>query len=193
MEEKLRAYKKRTNKELQKQITQAVKRANTIVESAENVKTSALWKSQVEHLKEIGLAGKRNTFAGNTKGLSKSELVLRLRELEYFNDWDIESTYGRRRMENREQKAFEEFLKENPNWKYEEWREMVEVTGALGDDFVKTNYSSDDIKELMERAGNQDIDNYSVLKALKDSVDEKKGLTQTLRMDDVYMRLGIKV
>lgn len=182
-------YNKMSVKDLQKEISKAVSEANKRVNSAD--KTSKAWSKQVQHLKDIGLTGKRSTFAGNTKGLKKTELIVRLRELEYFNGWDTESAYGRRAETDRERKAYETFLKDNPNWSYEEWREMVEVVGALGDDFIKKNYSSDDVKEIFERASSNGIDNVSVLKALKGSVEESKGLTQQERIDDVYDRLGI--
>ena len=76
---------------------------------------------------EIGL--------GKLKSKSKPELILQARELHSFLQWDISTPEGQRQWEAREKKEWETFNRNFSEYglSKEEWRDLVEVFGAVGE------------------------------------------------------------
>lgn len=138
-----------TTKELKQRIRALTSQVNKkIVEYEKKGAKNIPVNNAITRLKELG--------TGNTKakqvglGLTykrKAELIRQYRELEYFESWDIFTPDGKRKIEAREQKAWESFSKDNPNINYDEWRNMVETFGAIGDS-VLNQFGSSNIVEL---------------------------------------------
>lgn len=72
---------------------------------------------------------------GKISSKSKSELILQARELHSFLQWDISTPEGQRQWEARETKEWESFSKNFSEYglSKEEWRDLVEVFGAVGE------------------------------------------------------------
>ena len=68
---------------------------------------------------------------------SKAELQKKARELEYFNQWKGSETVAIAR--NKDYKKYQAFIN-NPdnsdfsNYSYQQWRDLVEMLGSLGDE-----------------------------------------------------------
>ena len=72
---------------------------------------------------------------GNITSKSKSELIPQARELHSFLQWDISTPEGQRQWEARETKEWKTFSKNFSEYglSKEEWRDLVEVFGAVGE------------------------------------------------------------
>lgn len=109
---------------------------------------STLIKSEISTLKSLGTGNMKSKKVGlGFLGKKKSELVQQARELEYFENWDIETPSGRRKIEARERRAWETFSRRNPEYSYDEWRNLVEVFGAIGKKDLD-KFGSEQVREL---------------------------------------------
>ena len=204
-----KAWKDKTVKELQSEIRELTKQVNTRVASIKL--TSELPKdveqavNYMKRLSGVETGVDKTTRAKQEIGLGfagkrKKELILQARELSSFLRWDIESEEGLRQLEAREKTEWESFEKHHPDmgWTYEEWRKLVEVTGALGHDIVNKfgseTIASDFIKRIQPNADGtpSSIDGDKYLRAMMDTIKESEGagLTQTKLMDLLRGKLG---
>ena len=193
-----KAWKDKTVKELQSEIRELTKQVNTRVASIKLTRELPKDVEQaVNYMKR--LSGVEAGFDKTTrakqeiglglKGKSKKELILQARELSSFLRWDIESEEGLRQLEAREKTEWETFQKHHKymDVTYEEWRKLVEVTGALGHDIINKfgseTIASDFIKRIQpnEDGTPSKIDGETYLRAMLDTIKESegKGLTQT--------------
>ena len=199
-----KAWKDKTVKELQSEIRELTKQANTRVASIKltrelpkDVEQAVNYMKRLSGVKtgvdkttrakqEIGLG---------LKGKSKSELILQARELSSFLRWDIESEEGLRQLEAREKTEWESFEKNHPGWTYEDWRKFVEVSGALGSDIINKFGSETIASDFLKRIRTNDVestDGDKYIKAMMDSIKESEGagLSQTELVDLLRDKLG---
>lgn len=67
---------------------------------------------------------------------TKDEYKRYYRELKYGLEWDTTTENGRRQLELREQKAYNTFKRKYGDIPYQEWRDLVETFGALGESML---------------------------------------------------------
>ena len=199
-----KAWKDKTVKELQSEIRDLTKQANTRVASIKltrelpkDVEQAVNYMKRLSGVKtgvdkttrakqEIGLG---------LKGKSKAELILQARELSSFLRWDIESEEGLRQLESREKTEWETFERNHPGWSYEDWRKFVEVSGALGSDIINKFGSETIASDFLKRIRTNDVestDGDKYIKAMMDSIKESEGagLSQTELVDLLRDKLG---
>ena len=204
-----KAWKDKTVKELQSEIRDLTKQVNTRVASIkltrELPKDVEQAVNYMKRLSGVETGVDRTTRAKQEiglglKGKRKKELILQARELSSFLRWDVESEEGLRQLEAREKTEWESFEKHHPDmgWTYEEWRKLVEVTGALGHDIVNKfgseTIASDFLKKIQpnEDGTPSKIDGDKYLRAMLDAIEESEGegMTQTELMDLLRGKLG---
>ena len=201
-----KAWKDKTVKELQSEIRELTKQVNTRVASIkltrELPKDVEQAVNYMKRLSGVETGVDRTTRAKQEiglglKGKRKKELILQARELSSFLRWDIESEEGLRQLEAREKTEWESFEKHHPDmgWTYEEWRKLVEVTGALGHDIMSKFGSETIASDFLKRtrtnnAESTDGDKY--IKAMMDAIKESDGagLSQTELVDLLRDKLG---
>ena len=199
-----KAWKDKTVKELQSEIRDLTKQVNTRVASIKltrelpkDVEQAVNYMKRLSGVKtgvdkttrakqEIGLG---------LKGKSKAELILQARELSSFLRWDIESEEGLRQLESREKTEWETFERNHPGWSYEDWRKVVEVSGALGSDIINKFGSETIASDFLKRIRTNDVeltDGDKYIKAMMDSIKESEGagLSQTELVDLLRDKLG---
>ena len=199
-----KAWKDKTVKELQSEIRELTKQANTRVASIkltrELPKDVEQAVSYMKRLSGVKTGVDKTTRAKQEiglglKGKSKSELILQARELSSFLRWDIESEEGLRQLEAREKTEWESFEKNHPGWTYEDWRKFVEVSGALGSDIINKFGSETIASDFLKRIRTNDVestDGDKYIKAMMDSIKESEGagLSQTELVDLLRDKLG---
>ena len=202
-----KAWKDKTVKELQSEIRELTKQANTRVASIkltrELPKDVEQAVNYMKRLSGVKTGVDRTTRAKQEiglglKGKSKAELILQARELSSFLRWDIESEEGLRQLEAREKTEWETFERNHPGWEYDDWRKFVEVSGALGSDIINKfgseTISSDFLKRIQPNDDGtpSNIDGETYLRAMLDTIKESegKGLSQTKLVDLLRDKLG---
>lgn len=195
---------KMTVKELKEFIRYQTGKANlSISEYKQNDFTNTMYDSGISKLQEVsGVNKKTGAIALKFTGKNKAELVRQARELKYFNKWDIYSTEGKATLDEKSRKAYETF-KENygDNWSEQEWRDLVEAFGSVGNAMHEFGYGDKDRKAgatggeaLIQAVGDiKDKAKVNLLTAMQQSVRESKGLTNRERIKDITDRMqGLK-
>ena len=144
-------YSRYTRKELMKMIREDTAELNKrIFEYRQSNKSFKDVENNIAKIKEIsgtkkgrqsikvdGKTRYRQTEigVGSITSKSKSELILQARELHSFLQWDISTPEGQRQWEARETKEWKTFSKNFSEYglSKEEWRDLVEVFGAVGE------------------------------------------------------------
>lgn len=178
-----------TTRELKKFIKKEVKKANTKLRNIKKRKrgVSRAVQEELDYLKQIGIIGKSGRAVTGYRLASKAELQKRARELEYFNQWKGSETAAVARKED--YKKYQAFIN-NPdnsdfsNYSYQQWRDLVEMFGALGDELKGYDYEG--MKALHQEMNEENIkvDFQSTMKdVLRDAKADNKKLTPELLTD----------
>lgn len=146
-------------------------------EGNENIMVS----SEINKLQSIAGKGRgKNKIGLGLRKKTKQELVRQLRELKYFEQWDIYTEEGQRSLEARERKAWESFYKDNPGFTYQEWRNLVETFGSISESVLQ-QFGSTNIVEAYKDAENgkkinllKYITNISRDKSMQGTTQEQK-------------------
>ena len=163
-----------TTRELKKLIKKLVKKANTKLKNiGKRKKVSKAVEEEIEYLKSIGIIGKRGKAVTGYRLASKAELQKKARELTYFNQWKGSETVAQAK--EKDYKKYESFKEHNPDfahYSYQQWRDLVELFGAMGDELKSFDY--EDMKQLHLEASikNTKID---MVSAMKNVQRDKKG------------------
>lgn len=170
------------NEETQKFINLA-KRANRRIKAYKNAgEVDEVFEKEIEILRSAtGSRGQYiTTNANRIRGYLDSQKVLGIRELEFFINWDISSPVGKEEQEEKKQKSYKEFIA-NPNFKdvtYDEWRQLVEIFGALGDDII-TKFHSDDFADTINTYRKQGFQASSLVEIAQTAVAKREGLQKS--------------
>lgn len=164
-----------TTRELRKFIRKEVKKANTRLKNIGKRKrgVSRAVEEELTQLKKMGIINKRGKAITGYRTARKEELVRRARELEYFNQW----TGAEKKAVAREKdyKKYESFIQNNPefaNYSYQDWRDLVNMFGAM--DNKLTEFSYEDMKQLHLEATEKDT-NKDFIKAMEQVQEATKG------------------
>ena len=140
-------YKKRTKESLKAEISYRVKKLNKEFKQFDDSFTGInIVKDAIEDANI--LAGKKNRnklIQGLDRNRTKESLIRQARELKSIENMDIYTKYGQEKLAERYYKSYETF-KENFDFDElteEEYRNMVEAFGAIGNDIVDRKSSND--------------------------------------------------
>ena len=171
-----------TRKEIEKEIRKKTLVVNERLkqfynDGNENIMVS----SEIKKLQSLAGKGKGNNKIGlHFREKTKQELIRQYRELQYFEQWDIYTEEGQRSLEAREQKAWESFYKDNPEFTYQEWRNLVETFGSISESVLQ-QFGSTNIVEAYKDAENgkkinllKYITNISKDKSMQGTTQEQK-------------------
>ena len=178
-----------TTRELRKFIRKEVKKANTKIKNIKKRKrgVSRAVKEEMDYLKQLGIIGKSGKAVTGYRLASKAELQKKARELEYFNQWKGSETVAVAR--NKDYKKYQAFIN-NPdnsdfaNYSYQQWRDLVEMFGALGDELKGYDYEG--MKALHQEMNEREInvDFQSTMKnVMRDAKADNMKLTPEILTD----------
>lgn len=189
----MKSISKMTVSELKAYIKENTTSVNKALESYyESGQDIATVNKQISKLKQLsGISKKDNRYIiANFRGKKKVELVRQARELTYFSNWDIDTPLGIEQASERERKAYEDFSSkpEFKNIEYDEWRELVEAFGALGDKLNSYGYEHGNIAHLYSNIP-KDERKVDIFVAMQDSVDDSPSLTVEERLIDIDKRV----
>lgn len=176
--------KKMTVKELQAEIRSKTHIVNERLKQFYNEgNSSTMVQSEVKKL--LGLAGKSRSskqIGLGFSGKNKTQLVRQLRELQYFEQWDIYSEEGQRSLELKERKAWESFYKDNPEYTYQEWRDLVETFGSLNDSMLQQFGSTNIVEAYKDATQGEKVNLLKYIKEISKD-DRMSGTTQEQKID----------
>lgn len=140
-------YKQRTKESLKAEISYRVRKLNKEFKQFDESFTGInIVKDAIEDANI--LAGKKNRnklIQGLDRNRTKESLIRQARELKSIENMDIYTKYGQEKLAERYYKSYETF-KENFDFDElteEEYRNMVEAFGAIGNDIVDRKSSND--------------------------------------------------
>lgn len=169
-----------TTRELRKFIRKEVKKANTKLKNLDKRKRgySKAVQEEIDYLKKLEIINKRGKAVTGYRTALKPELQKKARELEYFNQWKGSEKVAVAR--EKDYKKFLTFKQNNPdfsNYSYQDWRDLVEMFGAMGDELKQYGY--EDMKELHKEATEKNVkkDFLSAMKKVSNN-SKDKGLDQ---------------
>lgn len=178
-----------TTRELRKFIRKEVKKANTKIKNINKRKrgVSRAVKEEMNYLKQLGIIGKSGKAVTGYRLASKAELQKKARELEYFNQWKGSETVAVAR--NKDYKKYQAFIN-NPdnsdfaNYSYQQWRDLVEMFGALGDELKGYDYEGMKAlhQEMNERKINVDFQS-TMKNVMRDAKADNMKLTPEILTD----------
>lgn len=138
----------------------------------------------IRNLQAITGKGRQGEWSiGTGSGKTKQGLIRQIREMEYFNNIDINSDFGKTALEEKYKKSFKEFSKHIEGVTQEQYREITEAFGALGSELVE-KFESDTVAAAYVESG-KTFDLYGLMKKVYDennSLDQQK-LTEILRKE----------
>ena len=176
--------KEMTIKELQAEIRSKTHIVNERLKQFYNDgNSSTMVQSEVKKLQ--GLAGKSRSskqIGLGFSGKNKMQLVRQLRELQYFEQWDIYSEDGQRALELKERKAWESFYKDNPEYTYQEWRDLVETFGSLNDSMLQQFGSTNIVEAYKDATQGEKVNLLKYIKEISKD-DSMRGTTQEQKID----------
>ena len=183
-----------TTRELKKYIKKEVKKANTKIRNIEKRKkgpTRAV-QEELDYLKQIGVIGKRGRAVTGYRTASKAELQKKAKELTYFNKWKGSETVAVAK--DKDYKKYQSFIN-NPrnsdfaNYSYQQWRDMVEMFGAMDDKLKDFDYEN--MKQLHLEATNKDtkIDILSAMQNAQREADKSNRVVTTETLTDIVRDL----
>lgn len=189
MKKEVKPISKMTTRELRKFIRKEVKKANTKLKNINKRKrgVSRAVQQELDYLKQLGIIGKSGKAVTGYRLASKAELQKKARELEYFNQWKGSETVEVAR--NEDYKKYQAFIN-NPdnadfsNYSYQQWRDLVEMFGALGDELKGYDYEG--MKALHQEMNEENIqvDFQSTMKnVMRDAKASGKKLTPEVLTD----------
>lgn len=189
MKKEVKPISKMTTRELRKFIRKEVKKANTKLKNIKKRKrgVSRAVQQELDYLKQLGIIGKSGKVVTGYRLASKTELQKKARELEYFNQWKGSETVAVAR--NEDYKKYQAFIN-NPdnadfsNYSYQQWRDLVEMFGALGDELKGYDYEG--MKALHQEMNEENIqvDFQSTMKnVMRDAKASGKKLTPEVLTD----------
>lgn len=189
MKKEVKSISDMTTRELRKFIRKEVKKANTKLRNFAKRKrgVSRAVQQELDYLKQIGIIGKSGKAVTGYRLASKAELQKKARELEYFNQWKGSETVARAK--DKDYKKYQAFIN-NPdnsdfsNYSYQQWRDLVEMFGALGDELKGYDYEGMKALHLEMNGGSKPIDFQSAMKnVLRDAKAEGMKLTPEILTD----------
>ena len=184
-----KAISEMTTRELRKFIRKEVKKANTKIKNINKRKRgpSRAVQEELDYLKSIGIIGKSGKAVTGYRLASKAELQKKARELEYFNQWKGSETVAVAR--NKDYKKYQAFIN-NPdnsdfsNYSYQQWRDLVEMLGSLGDELKGYDYEGMKALHLEMNEENIQVDFQSTMKnVLRDAKNDGSRLTPEILTD----------
>ena len=189
MKKIIKAISDMTTRELRKFIRNEVKKANTKLKNFAKRKrgVSRAVQQELDYLKQIGIIGISGRAVTGYRLASKAELQKKARELEYFNQWKGSETVAKAR--DKDYKKYQAFIN-NPdnsdfaNYSYQQWRDLVEMFGALGDELKGYDYEG--MKALHQEMNeeNKQVDFQSTMKnVLRDAKAQGIKLTPEILTD----------
>lgn len=189
MKKEVKPISEMTTRELRKFIRKEVKKANTKLRNFAKRKrgVSRAVQQELDYLKQIGIIGKSGKAVTGYRLASKAELQKKARELEYFNQWKGSETVARAK--DKDYKKYQAFIN-NPdnsdfsNYSYQQWRDLVEMFGALGDELKGYDYEGMKALHLEMNEGSKPVDFQSAMKnVLRDAKADGKRLTPEILTD----------
>ena len=195
MKKPAKSISEMTTRELRKFIRKEVKKANTKLRNIKKRKrgVSKAVAEELESLKKMGIIGKSGRVVTGYRLSSKKELQRKARELEYFNQWKGSETVAVAKA--KDYKKYQAFIN-NPdnsdfaNFSYNQWRELVEMFGALNDELKGYDYEG--MKALFQEVNEKEVkvDFQSVMEqVMKDHTNDTTPLTPEALTD--YMRKAL--
>ena len=166
-------YKDMTLKELRAQIRYKVNQVNIdLYDKPELMDTFAVQQT-IKKLQAVGAKGRYGNIVGLgfSKNRDKESYIRQLRELDYAEP--LLSDYeGVAVMEEKYKKARDTFLskKGNQGMSEEDWRDMVETFGAVGDEVLE-QFGSNQLKDLF-KSKTRSVD---MVQLMLDVLEENKG------------------
>lgn len=151
-----KAVKDMTTRELKALIRKEVKKANTKLRNiGKRKKVSKAVQEEIDYLQSIGVIGKRGKAVTGYRTASKAELQKKAKELQYFNQWRGSETVAMAK--DKDYKKYMSFINNPHNadfshYSYQQWRDMVEMFGAIDDKLHDFDY--EDMKQLHLEASN---------------------------------------
>ena len=141
-----KSISKMTVKELQAFIREQTKVANIKlydIYQQDNIPSAV--RTEIDVLKNKGIVSEKTGYATlGFRGKNKTLLQQQARELDYFSNWQ-----GTENKVFREQKDYKKYLeikkqypKEFGKYTYQQWRDMVEMLGIVGDKIQQFGYEA---------------------------------------------------
>ncbi len=144
---------------------------------------STMVQSEIKKLQGLGGKGRSKKYIGlGFSGKNKMQLVRQLRELQYFEQWDIYSEEGQRALELKERKAWESFYKDNPEYTYQEWRDLVETFGSLNESMLQQFGSTNIVEAYKDATQGEKVNLLKYIKEISKD-DSMRGTTQEQKID----------
>ena len=140
---------KMTVKELQDYIREQTKATNIkLYDIYQQDKIPSAVKTEIDVLKNKGIVSENTGYATlNFKGKTKVMLQQQARELDYFSNWQgTETKVFRQQKDYKKYLSFKNKYEQFKDYTYQEWRDMVEMFGTLGDKIQQFGYEN--IKQI---------------------------------------------
>lgn len=174
-----------TTRELKKYIRKQVRKANTRIRNINKRKrgVSKAVQQELDYLKRYGIIGKRGKAVTGYRTAKKPELIMRARELEYFNQWT--GAESKAIAKEKDYKKYQTFINNNPDfseYSYQEWRELVNVFGSLDSDLKAFEY--EDTKRLHLEATQKGVSK-DFLSAMKEASNKAKDSGKVMETEDL--------
>lgn len=184
----LKSISEMTTRELKALIRKEVKKANTKLKNIrKRKKVSRAVQEEIDYLKSIGVIGKRNKAVTGYRLASKAELQKKAKELQYFNKWKGSETVAMAR--DKDYKKYQSFINNPRNaefshYSYQQWRDMVEMFGAMDDKLKDFDY--EDMKQLHLEATTKDrkIDMLSAMQVAQREAKKSNNTVSTETLTD---------
>lgn len=189
-----------TKSELIDKIRQETKKAQeryATFKQSGNIKGAV--KTEINVLKDLGIINKQNRIVIKLNGKSEVQLNRQLRELEYFNQWKgMETKAVRDSTDYKKYLSFKQYTIPNTNtqpfkdYTFQEWRNLVELTGTEGSLIESFKFDSQVIDDLNNRmkAKNIQVSDIELL-GLMEKI-RKQGLSSDDAIDELNVLLGLK-
>lgn len=179
-------YNKMTVKQLKSMIREKTKEINITLATNPDLQDKFSVKQAISNLQQLGATGRKGNIIGlgfSNKGRNKASLVRQLKELDYTNPL-FENEDGVNYLEEKYQRAYNEFLREHPDVTEEEYRDVVTAFGSVGEDIVK-QFDSNQIADIAVAHGKT----INIADIMLEVVRENKGKGADVRTNtDAFMR-----
>lgn len=135
--------------------------------------------------------GTGNFIGYGIRGKRKAEMIRQIRELDYFESWDIFTEEGQKMLEDRENQSYETFSRTHEGYTKDEWKNLVELFGSMDKGMLEQLGSDDVIQLNLENETNKNQVN--LLKVATDVYRDSnfKGSTPEDVMDEIRRRMDL--
>ena len=162
-----------------------VKKANTRIRNINKRKrgVSKAVQQELDYLKRYGIIGKSGKAVTGYRLARKPELIMRARELEYFNQWKGSETRAVAR--DKDYKKYQTFINNNPDfaeYSYQDWKDLVNIFGSMDSDLKDFEYEN--TKRLHLEATQKGVKK-DFISAMKDAKTKAKYSGEVMDTEDL--------